>query len=299
MFDHIRKNNISLLTPEGKNFFDEWEKAKKEGYSYPKDLLGKHDFWEKDIPDAMLKALEINPLGKFDRIIIDECQDLLIPGYLKIFDSLLKNGLKGGQWCMLGDYKQQSVRKFSDTELDENLAVFTEGNYFRQNLVTNCRNTKQISDKIVEITGFGTRKVRDGLGEGAFPEVEFISWKDIDEQRKCLENRIEILLKEIDKNDIIILSTQRYKDKSVISHVFSFPYSDFDITPTHEIHFSSIKKYKGLESPVVILVDIEDYNDKELLYQGMSRASAYLIILESESAQKQRLKITSSKGTSQ
>ena len=56
------------------------------------------------------------------------------------------------------------------------------------------------------------------------------------------------------------------------------------------IHFSTIHAFKGLESPYVILVDIEDIESNEprsLLYIGMSRARSLLILLFPKSAEKQ------------
>ena len=58
-------------------------------------------------------------------------------------------------------------------------------------------------------------------------------------------------------------------------------------TPQRCIRFSTIHSFKGLESQVVIMVDIEEVDDdksQSLLYVGMSRARSLLILLIHERA---------------
>lgn len=285
MFDHIKNCGVELLTPDGKNFFEESDKANKEGNEYPLNLLGKHHFWEDKICDSMLKALDISHVA-FDRLIIDEYQDLLLPSYLKVFDKLLVNGLKNGNWCMLGDYAQQSVHNKLDSELNRNIELYTE-HFTRSKLTKNCRNTKQISECIFSITKLGSKKIVDTDLEGK--DVDFTPWKDLDEQKIKLENKIKKLLEEkVKPDDIIILSINRNIANSVISKV-SFDIRKYTNVADGKIRYSSISKFKGLESPVIIIVDVDNYEDKIRLYQGMSRASSYLIIFESTEAKKVRL----------
>jgi hypothetical protein len=190
---------------------------------------------------------------------------------------------------MLVDYNQQSVRNFSQEELEKNLSLFIDINLIpKQNLSVNCRNIKSISDKTKKYTGFGTEKVKKEL-QFSIDEKEFDihPWKNMEEQTKLLEKLIDKLLsKNINKNDILILSTLRRQEDSVISRV-SFNFKKYEVKPTNIIRFSSIKKYKGLESPVAIITDIDTYTDTHLLYQGMSRATTLLLLLDSENARRE------------
>ena len=55
--------------------------------------------------------------------------------------------------------------------------------------------------------------------------------------------------------------------------------------------FSTVQSFKGLESEIVILVDVDDYADVKLMYIALSRARSKLIVLETERASKQRKKL--------
>ena len=49
-----------------------------------------------------------------------------------------------------------------------------------------------------------------------------------------------------------------------------------------QIHFSSIRAFKGLESPVVVLCELEDLDEatrNQQLYVGMSRARNHCLIV--------------------
>ena len=51
---------------------------------------------------------------------------------------------------------------------------------------------------------------------------------------------------------------------------------------TPQVAFCTVQAFKGLESPVVVLCDIESVDDREpqsLLYLGMSRARSHLSVL--------------------
>ena len=48
--------------------------------------------------------------------------------------------------------------------------------------------------------------------------------------------------------------------------------------------FSTIQGFKGLENKVIILVDIENFHDKKLMYVGLSRARTCLYVLETRMA---------------
>ena len=52
--------------------------------------------------------------------------------------------------------------------------------------------------------------------------------------------------------------------------------------PGRDIRFSSIRGFKGLESPVVILCELEDIDDEtrdQQLYVGISRARNHCVIV--------------------
>lgn len=42
--------------------------------------------------------------------------------------------------------------------------------------------------------------------------------------------------------------------------------------------FDTVRRFKGLERPVVLLTDVEDLTDAELIYVALSRASVLLMV---------------------
>ena len=93
-------------------------------------------------------------------------------------------------------------------------------------------------------------------------------------------------------DDVMILSPRRLENSAVASveQICDMPLFDCSRTldtPQRCIRFSTIHSFKGLESQVVILVDIEKVDDdrsQSLLYVGMSRARSLLILMIHERA---------------
>ena len=95
-------------------------------------------------------------------------------------------------------------------------------------------------------------------------------------------------------DDIVILSPRRLENSVLaeVEKVGEFPLIDCSRTldaPGECLRFSTIHSFKGLESQVVIIVDIEDVDEhrsQSLLYVGMSRARGLLILLAHERARR-------------
>jgi hypothetical protein len=110
---------------------------------YPPELFGDHDFWEKTIPEKMLEALDKSPHEidiSFDILIVDEAQDLIINGYLQVFDKILKGGLKNGRCYFFGDFTGQMITHNPNSieEMEELLRKYTTF-YTSYPLNVNCR----------------------------------------------------------------------------------------------------------------------------------------------------------------
>jgi superfamily I DNA/RNA helicase len=104
----------------------------------------------------------------------------------------------------------------------------------------------------------------------------------------------------VNKTDIVILATKR-RENSVIKNYKNSEIDNFSIPKSKSINFSTIFSFKGLESPIVIMVDIDSYsntyyqNNESLIYVGISRAKAKLIILESDKAAVERIMLSRNK----
>jgi len=238
---------------------------------------------------------------ELDYLILDEGQDLIRPELLDVFDIWLRGGLQKGNWIILGDFHNQAI--YSDDLRGHALIEILENHtsyYSNFKLSLNCRNTKNIAGTTALFSGFDNLPYRINQIEGE--PVNRTFWNSRDDLTKKLTDQIRKLLDEgIMPSEISILSPRKFKDSSA-SRLKGFDIIDVsnssDLIPEeNKITFSTIHSFKGLESPVVIVTDIEsvtgDYNSS-LLYIAMSRASAYLSILMHENA-REELKAVMSK----
>ncbi len=252
---------------------------------FPKNIVELQEFYEKKLPTLTLKAFSSEEVELFDRIVIDEAQDLINVDYLEVFNTCLRRGIIRGQWTMFGDFSRQAIYAGGRTgkEMMELLDDYTS--YIRFRLTLNCRNTKPICEEIQTVTGFETPAELWTKTEG--PPVNYITWSSQDDE--CL--KLETLLNEleklnIEKGKITILSPKK-REKSIVSTLSRTDIVEFNVNNRNCITFCTIHAYKGLENTVIILTDIEDFDSQKLMYVGLSRARVSLYILESDRAAKQ------------
>ncbi|MCD8361450.1 MAG: PhoH family protein [Lachnospiraceae bacterium] len=89
----------------------------KEGGINPSPSSGKMDdyYYSEELPDMVIQRLKSIAI-KYDRIVIDEAQDLVKSKYLEVMDLSLRNGLCKGKWTMFGDFSMQSIYSNNMTE---------------------------------------------------------------------------------------------------------------------------------------------------------------------------------------
>lgn len=241
-------------------------------------------YYQHDLPRAAVASLS-NSVATFDKVIVDEAQDLIQASYLDVLSACLTKGLARGRWTMFGDFSMQAIylSNMSGADMIEELEKLTS--FIRFRLTINCRNTKQICKEIETVTRFvapnGLWTKVDG------PPVQYITWSTMEEQ--C--DKLNALLKKlqdshIGPNQITILSPRKRKD-SVVNMLVEHTIKDFRIPVYDSMTFCTIQGYKGLENTAIILTDIESYSEEKLMYVGLSRACSGLFILESDNAKKE------------
>lgn len=230
---------------------------------------------------AFLQHMEKNhDLGYHD-LIIDEGQDF---NY---------EWLKHLKHCF---YRDSSIYTFYD--LNQNLY---DRNQFTQwvlespcklSLTKNCRNSIEINEFATKIIApyCDTRKFSssDVHGTGK-PQLILCNSKNI--QNKLIESIDNCIHKfKFLPEDITILSAKGSAHSEIIHLDKIREYKLNDHKKEGYIQKSTIRKYKGLESKVVILIEVEpkrlrdrqDRNYHNLIYAGVTRATDYLILLEME-----------------
>ncbi|HOG18857.1 MAG TPA: NERD domain-containing protein [Salinivirgaceae bacterium] len=258
------------------------------GFDYDKSQSRKQDFYNRYLP-ALLKDIYDKGISrKFDKLIIDEGQDLIREEYLALFDSMVTGGLENGNWEIYGDFEKQAIySQLSKNEMFELLKQ--SGQYSNFLLKINCRNTKQIGEETSLISGFEKPPFLLEHLQGI--PVEYIFYINEVEQIKILTEQLKKFSEsKLPFNELVIMSPKKF------DHCCYSSCSDLKIKELKSTNafaaiqkffcFATIHSYKGMESNYVIITDVEDLNtemSKSLLYVGMSRARYGLTLLISES----------------
>ena len=250
---------------------------------FPSDEKLIQQYYQNHLPLAAIMAKD-NESILFDKIIIDEAQDIINDNYLRVLDTYLKKGLGRGRWTMFGDFSSQAIySNLSFSEMRDKLEDY--GYYINFKLKTNCRNTKQICKEIETVTGFSIPHTLLTTVDG--PPVQYITWDNQKEQSEKLKNLLDSFKNDnINPSDITILSPIK-RENSIVSALKEYDIKNYSAHNKSHISFCTIQAYKGLESKIIILVDIDGFSEDKLMYVGFSRAQAGLYILESDKAKKE------------
>lgn len=244
-------------------------------------------FWQDELPAmAIDKMLEIDREEfLFDELIVDEAQDILHNNYLDFLDLSLKGGLATGRWRFFGDFAKQTIYGSKGISLEK----------FRSeraplvslySLRTNCRNTPRVAD-LVRLLGDGEPEYSRVLRPDDRVDPELYYYKDNEDQKRLLIKTLERLFDSgYSGQDIVVLST-RGTTTCIASQIGSEPWSSrlkpFATTTSGHIGYCSIHGFKGLESPAVIITDIEQLEDRDrswsLFYIAATRCLQKLVIL--------------------
>jgi UvrD-like helicase C-terminal domain len=203
---------------------------------------------------------------------------------------LINAWTRGGEHVrvlLLGDFTRQALYTGSSmTSVPMLKAVFGALPIF--NLRLNCRNTRRIALQTGILSGFGEQKVSDRQPEGEQVSIQYYAGKA--DGLGCLERIVRLLREAGHKpSDVIILGPRR-RETSLVADTPSlggWTIRDLAEAKAGELAYSTSHAFKGLERPVVIIIDAEaaslDESDA-LLYVAMSRARLRLFMLAPQTA---------------
>ena len=262
-------------------------------------------FWEEHVPHTVVERILNDSIKHpvYDKLIVDEAQDILKEPYLDVLDLLLAGGLSSGKWLMFGDFERQAIysginkeEKLDGIELLKN----RYGEYFSYSLRINCRNAKHIAIAI-ELTSKmvpGYKRILHTEEQEDIFKTEITFFRNEKQQVDLLRNKIKKLSKSFKFSDIKILSPKH----DTLSCAFFLSLEDRSVplrplrknVPSKQIlEYSTIHAFKGLESAAIIMTDIKELSGasaESLLYIGMSRARLKLIMIMHESCRDTYLK---------
>ena len=237
------------------------------------------DFFTDILPN---KFMEQGYTGeKYDRIVIDEGQDLMnMTAYLCIND-FLKDGWEKGKWTIYYDVNQNI---FGDSTEFQEIWKTLKNSSFIYPLTVNCRNTRQIAMGNYAVTHIYKPKFLRAEGE----EIVYKTYSSKKTEAEDLFKSIRHLRNEgLSKKDIVILSCYRIDNPDCCLYNVKIPedIGNIRINQTSrfaeckQVRFYTIQAFKGLEAKAVIMIDVDNFADDNrrlLNYVGMSRARTYL-----------------------
>lgn len=213
---------------------------------------------------------------KYDLIIMDEGQDILKPLYLYSLDTLLRGGFANGDWAVFYDEKQNIY----NPDYNDGMEILRGYNCTEFKLFVNCRNTVQIGTYSSKISGIDLGEFIRENGE----EVQNISYEDDDDFKKKITGILKNLRKEkVDIRDIVFLAPKKYKNSKVAQAGIEVNEIGDNFDSSKELPvYATIQGFKGLDSKIVILTDVEYIRKENLssfLYIAGTRARTLLYIV--------------------
>jgi len=243
--------------------------ARRVGLTIPEAPSG--DWWEYSAPEILVEAAGKNGLS-FDAIVIDEGQD---------FSHLWIDSLS----LLCRDAMDPPIYVFMDNRQDLYSRKWTPSNeYFFFELDVNCRNTHEIARHVSDL--FDEEPLSLGCSG---PEPVFIEADPKMSLLELVQVFVERLLREegLRPDQIVVLSNET----KFISRLKNIYAGDVPFTGFGKVGIVSetIKRFKGLECDVLVLVVIDEFhvNRIEELYVGMSRAKTGLFVVGSKSLRNQ------------
>lgn len=250
--------------------------AKAESSSIDNANLYGHVYFE-------LGALAIEATEeRFDHIVVDEVQDVASKPLCDVVKAWSSDR---AHVVFVGDFSRQAIyagaAQASPELLDANM-----GRLASFNLTLNCRNTRRIANQLAVLSGFAGHRLSDRQPEGDQVSVNF--FENDDAGLRALETIVLRLRDAGHKASEVVVLGPRRRDKSFLRStkaIGGWQLVDFD-EEAAGLRYETIHSFKGLESPVVIIVEggasTADESDA-LLYVGMSRARLKLFVLVRES----------------
>ncbi len=239
----------------------------KAGMPFEPDKYDYSEFFAEMVPNFLMEAVDI--IGRqYDAIIVDEGQDFLEDWWLPL--QYLLHDEEEGRLHIFYDNNQniyggrRQIRNIVESPLP---------------LTENWRNTQEINALVQELyVGNDDIRAKGPFGR-AVEEHQYASDKQLEKLLSSILHRL-IVDEQIAAEEIVILSPYRKKSWFIDQRIGNFQLTESLNPRANEVTCTTIYKFKGLESKVLILADIDQAVSQELLYIGYSRARSYLILLK-------------------
>ena len=244
-------------------------------------------YYRQRVTDALAAARSLPEDRKFDLLVVDEGQDFRDDGdKLALMDALLKGGLSKGRWRWFEDIDQilspEAPNPPSGGHLEALQALEAGAEAM---MVHNWRNTDQIGRAVAKVIG-RTDIETSGIPGPAVVSAPYPPGRELELLNLVLAKHV--LPMHLPK-DIVVLSMRGAGKESYAgaTELAGLRAVSFDPAKPYEegtIRTSTVFKFKGMESHVVVLTDLDKLDstrDRRRAYVGMSRAKYALFVLAS------------------
>ena len=254
--------------------------------------------WQQFIAETIKDLNTLQQRQVLDYLIVDEAQNLCDKMFLDLQDALLKNGLKNGHWIMFGDFKNQNIvaPEIGQNGKDALRDFGLESEEIE--LEINCRNTHEITEKTFKLVGIESPPMLGVYG----PHVQIEYFKEEKQLEGILDNLIDGWKNRSFRSRQIILLSSGTGCEFNTNRIYSGwkllnIKEDASLGEDNTLRYSDVYDFQGLESDLAILVlpKTEDQVQlvggltlpqethlRRVLYTGMSRAKAMLVIVADE-----------------
>ena len=243
------------------------------------------NYFRQRVTDALAAARCLPEDRKFDLLVIDEGQDFRDDGdKLPLMDALLKGGLSKGRWRWFEDLDQllspAPDHPPSGGHLELLLCLEAGAEAL---MVHNWRNTDQIGRAVAKVIG-RTDVETSGIPGPAVVSAPYPAGRELELLNVVLAKHV--LPKHLPK-DIVVLSMrgagkESYAGAAELGGLKAVPYDPAKPYEEGTLRTSTVFKFKGMESHVVVLTDLDKLDsprDRRRAYVGMSRAKYALYLL--------------------
>lgn len=225
-------------------------------------------FWDDQAPEALLDALAADALPRYDAIVVDEAQDFHAD-WSRVLEESLKDS-KDGRLVSFYDPAQKIFERktgFSD-------APTTYA------LTTNFRNARAIAN-VVRDLGNVEMEPHPRAPDGEPPQVH--AFPGPAKARAQLEELVKRLVdvNKVTPDQITILTPHRRENSTLkgATTIGGHALADSPEARGGKVLHTTIGAFKGMESDIVILMDVDPTDqrcDRRARYVGASRAKLAL-----------------------
>ncbi|MWD26079.1 AAA family ATPase [Aquicoccus sp. SCR17] len=236
----------------------------------PPSNISERELYETALPNALYRAMEVKPSLRWDTIVVDEGQDFSADWWIAI-DACLTNG---GHLRVFMDSNQRVYESVGGSVHDLSVVPVR--------LSRNLRNTKNIHSA-ASVHYSGPEIIADGP-DGL--DVSWVAAENADQKIDAAYRELRRLVfnEEVAPGDIAVLVNGPAARTSFVerSSGTSIPLTDAETMALEDVVVDTVRRFKGLERPAIILIASGDEMDRrELAYVAFSRARAYLCIVSS------------------